>query len=314
MSEKEVKVEDKKTEDKKTEGKNPKEIKKGDTLVVEVDRSPEVEAYSKELQEKEVLIKNLQEEFAVTSKQLQDYETDDKSKDEKYTNLETQYNEARDQLKDIAHNKFLEVKAEKLDILKNAEVPEERIQEFEERIQTPADLDSVDWMLATLADSYIKSQTERKKTEDDATAKIIADKDAAKIIADKEQEIDTEIKEDEATIPTNTPSNPPKHSQVTTPVQSVNGKWEYESPREAVDDLYEKVAYGGKDAKEAKRLLDSLWDKFATTLKRNQTIGFGVSQCPLCGAGILQDEKCPYCEFDPIMFKAKGGELWVTGN
>jgi DNA repair exonuclease SbcCD ATPase subunit len=291
----------------------PEEVRDTNKLVVEVDRSPEVESINKQLQEKEAQLKKLQEDFATTSKQLEEYMTKDKTKDEKFTELETKFNEARTQLKEIAQAEFEKVKTEKIELLKKANVPEERVNEFVEKVKEPADLDQIDWMLATLADSFVKAETARRKEAEEEAAKLKEEEEAAKKAEEEAKKLEEEQKEEEEiNMPSNTPANPPKHSTVTTPQPDAKGKWEYTTAREAIEDLYDKVASGGPDAKEAQRLIDGLWEKFAGTLKKNQSIGFAVSQCPVCQAGIVEGENCPYCEFDPVLFKAKGGELWVT--
>lgn len=312
-------IEEKATED---EAKAT-EVKDGNKLVVEVDRSPEIETINKQLQEREAELKKLQEQFAETSKSLEGYMTQEKEKDEKYTNLETQFNDAKTKLQEIAHAEFVKVKNEKLEILKNSNVSEERIAEFDEKIKEPADLDQVDWMLATLTDSYVKAQEAEKErlAQEEKAKEEAAAAEAEKAKADAEtttataQDLVDELKEevkDDVSMPNTTPSNPPKHSVATTQPQDAPSKWEYSTAREAIDDLYDKIAEGGKEGEEAQSMIDRLWARLATDLKKNQNLGFSVSQCPICKGGIVEGEKCPYCDFDPALFRAKGGEMWVT--
>ena len=68
----------------------------------------------------------------------------------------------------------------------------------------------------------------------------------------------------------------------------------YQSKREAIDDLYAKMAAGDK---EAEKKLDELWKLAVKKLKEAPT-AFSVEQCPRCGGGIYQGTVCPYCGWD----------------
>ncbi len=88
-----------------------------------------------------------------------------------------------------------------------------------------------------------------------------------------------------------------------------DGRYVYDSPRSGVQDLYAKQARGDK---EAKRLLDRLWDLSLPRLREIEREGINkIFACPSCGAAIT--DKSEYCEVCGVAlsteYKRKGIDI-----
>lgn len=270
-----------KKDDVKSQKNTQEEIIK-ENINVQIDRSRIEKELNDELQQKEAARqrledekKKLNDELLKHQKMIEEMQEKEKNKTEEFEQLIKERDETKKQLQDIAIAEFNKVKAAELEKLKNAGLDENKVKEFDEKIQRPKDLEEMQWMLKFLGDNLAK--VNKDETEKPLT-----------------------------TIPPN-PQNPPKFSTVQK-IQEKKGenKWEYETPKAAVDDLYQKSLQGDK---EAIAMLERLWGKFLPTLKKQRTT-FGITQCPVCGMGILENEKCPLCGFDPVLWKAKGGEIF----
>ena len=247
--------------------------------------------------EKEELNKKLLE----TSKKFDELQKSSSTSAEELEKVRTEKDTYKSKLQEIALNKFNEEKKGLLETLKT--IPgydETRIKELEEKIKTPIQLDS--WVNSTkyLSDGLKKAQSERDAAE--KAAKEKADKEKAD--ADKKALEDAQKKA--ANLPGSDPQNPPQGSVAT--LQDNKGKkWVYDSAMEAVDDLYDRVAKGEK---EAQRLLDKMWDVFVPSAKREMGKVFAITACPICGSGVERDAKCRRCGYDPRVWRDKGGEIW----
>jgi len=276
-------ISDNMAEQNKEQKQTPIELKRED-LVVKVDRSSVEKDLAGELQKKEAEKKeielqkeSLNSQLIELQKKQKESEEKDQAKSKEYEDILKERDETKAKLQEIAMAKFNEVKTARLQYLKNAGLPEDKIKEFDGKIKTPKDLDEMDFVLKIIGEQFAKAQEERDKE----TAKA-GDQKPAKI----------------------NPETPPKGSTVRQPEPPHKGKV-YQSPREAVEDLYKREGQGDK---EATADLENLWKKFANTVKNNKT-NFGISECPHCGAGISMGELCPYCGFDPAKWKASGGEI-----
>jgi hypothetical protein len=266
----------------KKEEQEVKTEERRENVLVQVDRS----RIEKELQdklEKEAVEKSkLNDQLLTYQKQLEELKQKDEAKTKEYDEILKERDETKGKLQEIAMAKFNEVKTARLKMLQDSGLPEEKIKEFNDKIKTPKDLDEMDFVLKILGEQFAKRQAEdEKKTEEDQKKGAA---DARKI----------------------NPQDPPKGSVVGLPPVKTNSGKIYETPREAIDTLYEKVAKGDK---EAEKDLNALWSKFIPTLKK-QRMAFGVAECPTCGAGILEGEKCWMCGFDPAKWRSTGGEIF----
>jgi len=269
------------SEVKKEEQKQVVEEKR-ENLVVQVNRSNIEKELQSELEKKEADKTALNNKLLESEKMLKELQVKDAAKTTEYSDILKERDEVKKQLQEIALAKFNEVKTARLKTLQTAGLPEDKIKEFTEKIKTPQDLDEMDFVLQIIGDQFAKAQ---------------ADRDKAKVEEEK--------KAGDPKSPESTPQNPPKGSTVKLPERDKKGKL-YQNPREAVDDLYDRAAKGDKDAEKD---LTILWKAFIPALKKKKA-SFGITQCPTCGAGILEGEKCWMCGFDPEKWKTSGGEIF----
>jgi hypothetical protein len=268
-----------KKEEKQTETKIEN---KREDILVQVDRTRIEKELSDKLQVEAVEKSKLNEQLIAQQKLLDEMKLKDEAKTKEYDEILKERDDTKAKLQDIAMAKFNEVKTARLKMLQDSGLPEDKIKEFDGKIRTPKDLDEMDFVLKILGEQFAKRQTEdAKKTEE-------------------------EQKKGAEAVNKNNPQNPPKGSTVgLPPIRTQSGKL-YENPREAIDDLYRKVAKGDP---EAEKDLTALWSHVIPTLKKQRT-AFGITECPTCGAGILEGEKCWMCGFDPAKWKASGGEMF----
>lgn len=102
--------------------------------------------------------------------------------------------------------------------------------------------------------------------------------------------------------------------KVRLPTES-SGKYSYggRTPyRDAVDDLYDRVEKGDKDAE---YMLERMWKQAEPQIKEiSRGGGLTISGCPKCNSGLIKGtDICPKCGFS---LKEGGwkdyGEMWVT--
>jgi hypothetical protein len=269
----------------KQQQQNTDSSTKREELLVKVDRSSVEKDLADELQKKEVEKKTIELEktklndaLLEAQKKAKEMEERDQAKSKEYEDILKERDETRAKLQEIAMAKFNEVKTARLTSLKTAGLPDDKIKEFDEKIKTPKDLDEMDFVLKIIGEQFVKAQEER-------------DKDA---------------KTGDQKPPKSNPENPPAGSKVRLPEPAPRKGKIYQNPREAVEALYKGEAEGDKEAASD---LNKLWEKFIPTIKNKMTT-FGISECPNCGAGIQQGEKCWYCGFDPVKWRASGGEIF----
>ena len=84
----------------------------------------------------------------------------------------------------------------------------------------------------------------------------------------------------------------------------------YQDPREGITDLYSKASRGDK---EAVNILNSMWQKSITGLRKIEREGIKVVGCPGCNKGLTQDEidegVCPICGLNLREQKSRGLEI-----
>lgn len=280
-------------EEQKNDEKKVTTEEKIENVVIKVDRSPVEKDLQTELQEKEAALRKMQEELAQKTQELEKLKEGSKE----FEDLKKERDELKTKLQEIALAKFNEVKQQTLEKMRRAGIPDEQIEEFDEKIQTPEDLDNVRWTFEILGQQIEKARKEREEEEKNKQQTEEEGKDD-----------DGKGGEEKTTAKPPDTANPPQGSVVNLP-RPQEKKWVYSSARVAIDDLYAKLAKGGDEAKEAEKILDQLWAKLKPTLEKMRTT-FGITQCPVCGGGILKGEVCPYCGFDPTMYRARGGEFW----
>lgn len=266
------------------------QIKRED-VVIKTDRSAIEKELQKELEQKEVEKQKLHEQLLELNKKMTELEAAAEGKtlvaDDEYTKLKEELEEKKGTLHEIAMAKFNTVKTEKLEKLKELGLAEEKIDELDEKITGPEQLDSMEWTLNFLT-------TELQK--------------AAEAQAGGEGAGEGGEGTPAPLGPDSSPGAPPAGSTAQLPTEP-SKKWQFADARSAIDALYKKMGAGGEDAKEADRMLNLLWKKFIPTIKKMK-FDFGLVQCPMCGGGIMEGEKCIYCDFDPALWKAGGGEIF----
>ena len=270
-------------DDKEKEAKVKAEITRED-MVVKVDRGPAEKTLEDEKTALAIERDKMQDQLAKATEELENLKKQTEGKGTEFDTLTKERDDLKSQLQEIAMAEFNRVKNEKIEMLKKAEVPQEQIDEYDEKVQTPADLDASEWMLSFIGTQIAK--TEEKKKAEEGTD-------------NGENKNDSDTDSD--------PSNPPGGSVATLPSTPSN-KWQYADARAAIDDLYKKRASGGAEGEDADKMLNRLWEKAVQTMKKKPQ--FAITECPICGGGILKDEKCPYCNFDPFKYKAGGGDIW----
>lgn len=237
----------------------------------------------KERTEKEKLVEQLDE----LNKELQNMKDTKEQDDTKFTDLEKEKTDAVDKLTAIALEEFEKEKDAKMNKLLEAGLPEEKVDELKERIQSPLDFEVQQFYL-----DFITEQLEKgKQAEVDAQqqAQQVADDVAAK----------------EGT----TVQSPPVDSQVPLVAPKEGEPTEFETYKDMMDDISRRRAEGDPKA-EAE--YNALWEKAGPTLKQmmREGSGFTVIGCPRCDKGIFKRmQKCPYCGFDLVEFRVQGGEL-----
>jgi len=270
-------------DDKEKDVKVKEEITRED-IVVRVDRGPAEKTLEDEKTALAIERDKMQDQLAKATDELENLKKQTEDKGTEFDTLTKERDELKSQLQEIAMAEFNRVKTEKMEMLKRAEVPQEQIDEYDEKVQTPADLDASEWMLSFIGTQIAKAEVEKK-----------AKKEAGEGGGGNDDEGSSD------------PSNPPGGSVATLP-PTPSKKWQYTDARAAIDDMYKKRAAGGAEGEEADKMLNQLWEKAVQTMKKNPQ--FAITECPICGGGILKDEKCPYCNFDPFKYKAGGGDIW----
>jgi len=253
---------------------------------IKVDRSAVEKEQQDQLIAAEVEKRRLNEELSTLRQQIADAEVEKEGKElistEDLQQIKDKLEEKEGVLQEIAMAKFNEEKTTRIDQLKELGMEEEKLKEIDEKIQTPEDLDNMDWALAFYAEQLTKAQEQAGEGEGE----------------NGDGEGNGEGEGDEGGgEPVSTPDSVPKGSVVSLPA-TTEKKWVYPDAKQAIDDLYKKLALGGEDAKEAERLLNEYWKRFIPTIKKYKfkTV---IIKCPNCDAGIEEGSVCPYCGFDP---------------
>lgn len=279
------------------EGEKPTGTTEG--LIVDVNRSAIEKEQQDAITQLEIEKSKLNDQLQTTIEKLESTEGERDEKKDEWEALEKERDGLKSQLKEIADIKFGEEKAKRLKVLEDSGVPEEKIKELAERITGPKELDDLDWSITYLSEQFQKAQAEVEKATGAAGSP-----EEGNVPTLPEGKVPEGITYPPK--PVTTPGSPPGGSVVKLPDASTKGKWEFETAREGIDTLYAEAAKGNT---EAARLLDQLWARFAPTIRKTK-IAFGITECPVCSGGILKDETCPYCDFDPAKYTARGGEFW----
>lgn len=225
------------------------------------------EAIDKEQKEKD----DLNEEVRKLREQIEGLETEKKTKTEEYDTLKTQHDEKETKLVGIAQKEFERRKDTYIVQMTEAGLEQEKIDEIKENIKSPADLDSAE-MYLTLIPNLLRKKEEDEKKEGD----------------EEQEKKDLQDKKDKASL-----EDQPEGGGVVE-LDQKPGEYVYDSYREAIDDLYAKVATGDK---EAEKKLNEIWKLAVKKLKEAPT-AFSVFECPRCGGGIYGGTVCPYCGWD----------------
>lgn len=248
-------------------------------LQVDVSRTKIEEELQKRLEdqavEKAALNKKLEEQAA----QLEEMRQKDEASTEAYTKLKEETDTAVNSLHELAMEDFQKKKDGYLKMLEVSGMDVEKIKELDDKLNEPSDLDAMEWQISFIQEQLTKANKEREKLTEEQQAALDEQKkkDAASLAAQQ------------------TPGGK-------VPLDEPGKKFVYSSAnpyKEAIDDLYDRTAKGDP---EAKRLLDQMWKQLATQIKTLKGKSFSITECIICGAGIIAGEKCPYCDFDPANY------------
>jgi len=244
-------------------------------LKVDVDRTQIEKDLQKELETQAVEKAELNKKLEEYAAQLEELRKKDEQSTEAYTKLKEETDTAVNSLHELAMEDFQKKKDGYLKMLTDSGMEDDKITELDERLQTPADLDAMEWQI-----SFIQEQLDK------------ANKERANLTKEQQDALDEQKRKDAAALA----AQPSGGGKV--PLNEPSKKFVYSSAnpyREAIDDLYDRDAKGDK---EAKKLLDRMWKQFATQIKDFKK-SFSITECVICGGGIMAGEKCPYCDFDP---------------
>jgi len=281
---------------------------KDEVLKIEVDRSKIEKDQQDELEKRAIEIETLQRELKERKDKMTEMEGKSQEESEKYENLETEFNDTKSKLQELATAKFDEEKEKILKAVKEG-LTEEKFNELKESIKSPRDLQNITFMLGMM-EEVNKSQAERDAAEGGNGSNNEGNNNGEREGNDNSQDNPTKVVDfdKETVIPTTggDPQKPPK-SVVRKPGQP-DKSWIFQTTREGIDALYAETAKGNK---EAEKVLNQYREKAWNFLKKNYNqFQMAITECPVCGAGILVGEKCPFCSFDPVMWRATGGEMF----
>lgn len=286
------------SEDKKEE--TPKEVKEIiEKHEVNLKRTAAEKELQKELEGKAVEVSKLQDQLREKVTELQKLADEKQTTTDQFDNLKTERDNLKGQLQEIAMAEFNRQKQDRLKTLKDSGFSEKQIEEFDEKVKSPADLDATEWMLGMFNEALKKSKDEGGEGGEGNAPPPVKIPDGGSL----------------GTPPAQVPGSPTMTGGAQSPPRSVvrlpgaeEKQWQFQSIREGIDALYRKEREGDP---EATRMLNQLWGKAIQLLKKDYNkLSFAVTQCPVCGAGILANEKCPFCEFDPETYRTTGGEFW----
>lgn len=223
-------------------------------------------------------LKELEEQMQAKDANIQSITAErDKALEEK--------DEYKDQITALTLEEFEKKKTAKKEVLLNLGMEEEKVNEMFDAIQSPLDMEKqqlwLNWTIENLEKGRdAEAEIEKKKLEEQQ-----------KLEAKKGTTVDS----------------PPGGSQVTLETPPPSGEQsEYETYAEMIADLRERMAKGDE---KALKEYNSLWEMMPEALKKVNP-GFTLTACPRCDNGVYKSMTvCPWCRFDLIDFRAKGGEL-----
>ena len=269
-------------------------------VLIEVDRSKIEREQQAELEKRASDLALLNEKYLKSVKELQELKEKDQQETTKFKGLEDERDRFKDQLREIAMVKFNEEKRVAIEKFGKT-LPPEKVKELEEQIKTPSDLQSIGFAL-TVMEQMQQSVAEREKEAAAAAAQAAGNTPSE----GTEGVVDLEGNTKPPAV-VSSPQKPPGGSVVRTPTEQER-KLVFKTAKEGIDTLYERLKHGDR---EADKLLNQLWEKAFQTIKSTYgRLEMAVTECPVCGTGIESGTKCPYCEFDPATYIARGGEFW----
>jgi len=257
-------------ENKPSQGEDKEKIEERN-IKIEVDRSKIEKEQQERITELEKEKSRIASELDKMNKKLKELEEANKTKTEEYEKIITERDRYRDELTDIALEKFEEEKKKLFDKIKEEGVlPEEKIQELDAEIEGPNDLTKIVRTYEFLKETFDTAKKQREEAE------------AQKKKEEKEKKEKVSVEK------------PPEGSQV--PLEEPGKPKAYNTEREMIDDLYARVAKGDKVAE---KQLRQIWQKAVVTMKKTIGKRMAIIECPRCGNGILEGEICPFCGWDP---------------
>lgn len=252
--------------------------------IITVERGKEAEELKIKLEEEQKEKERLNEELRTLHEQLTTLQNSDKTKTEEFDSLKTKYEENENTLLEIANTAYERKKEEYFTVIDSSGLDPEKIQELKDGIQTPEDLDNAEIYLTLIPSLLKKAQMERETGD-----------------LEKQQAADLQKIKDDASA---------KDSKVGGGVvqldSSGNKTGEYNTYREAIDDLYEKWQKGDE---QAGKDIEGLWKLVIPKLK-SLPIQFSMSECPRCRHSILEGESCFYCGFNPATDYIQARTSW----
>ena len=251
--------------------KKKKEIK---GLEIVIDRSKELEGLTDDLVAEKLSKEELNKQLALLKKKYEELEGKAETDKTKYDELQVQHDEFKGKLLEHAKVEFTKRRTAYIDSLKEGGLEQEKIDEIETKVTTPSELDdALIWlelfpkMLKKGQDEEIKVQQEKEQLAKDKASLEDAKKGGGQVKLDA-----------------------PDKDFV------YKGYGNVSAYREAIDDLYERVAKG--DTK-AELKLKELWNLAVKKMKSDGRFEkFSMEQCYVCGGGVLKGEVCPYCGAD----------------
>jgi len=246
-------------------------------IPIDVRRSTVEKELQQDLQDAAVEKQKLVDQLTEINKELEELRTSKTTDTEKLGELEKERDKFRDEVTAIALAEFQKEKEVLLESLKTRGIPEERITEIDEKLQSPVDYEKIKWYFEFLGEMMTKAQTDDEKAEAERLER-------EKLEAEKKG---------------TTPGSPPGGSQVDLEPPKTGSPTEFDSYREMIGDLHDRMNKGDP---EAKKQYDALWKMVPDAILK-LTPKFAILECPECGKGMFKGKPCPWCGFDA---RAKG--------
>ena len=173
-------------------------------------------------------------------------------------------------LAEIAEREFQKEKQLLIEELKKAKLEEEKINYISEKLETPEDLERTKYIVQQIV-SAIPKDTDNKDKKDNKT--------------DQNQPVDQNKDKEPQKVKVKAPAG-----KVTMPPKEKV----YDTAKEMIDDLYDRAEKGDK---EAKQILDKIWEKWWYSEKKEMS-HLSITRCPNCGAAIpTSTRECPFCGY-----------------